>query len=100
MLLIDEAKYLGDSRIELRFNDGRIGVVDARSLVDGAPGTVFTPLKDEAFVRQFGLEHGTLSWPGELDVASEYLYFLAFHNAPELQEQFAEWGYLPQTARV
>jgi hypothetical protein len=100
LLLIDEARYLGDSRIELRFNDGRAGVVDTRALVDGAPGTVFTPLRDEDFVRRFELQYGTLAWPGELDVAPEYLYFLAFREVSELQEQFADWGYLPQTAPV
>lgn len=100
MLLIDKARYLGDSRIELRFNDGRVGVVDARFLTEDAPGTVFEPLREEAFASNFELKYGTLSWPGELDVAAEYLYFLAFRDAPELQEQFAEWGYLPQTAPV
>ena len=42
----------------------------------------------------------TLTWPGDLDVAPEYLYFLAFSSDPALQELFEQWGYLPHEAHV
>jgi uncharacterized protein DUF2442 len=98
LLKIDGAAHLGDARFELRFNDGRTGVVDVGALVEDGPPGLFDRLRDESFVRQFELRHGALCWPDELDVAPEYLYFLAFRDAPGLQEKFAEWGYLPQTA--
>lgn len=98
MLRIEHARYLGDHRFELRFNDGRSGMVDVRPLADEGPGTVFAPLRDEAFAARFALRYGTLTWPGDLDVAPEYLYFLAFRNDPALQDQFEQWGYLPHAA--
>lgn len=100
LLKIEEATYLGSHRFMLRFNDGRSGTVDIRPMVEAGPGTVFAPLADEGFVRRFLLEQGTLYWPGELDVAPEYLYFLAFRHDPTLQEQFERWGYLPHTTRA
>ena len=93
-LKIDDAEYLGNYRVHLTFNDGREGVVDLYPLINDKPQSVFAAFSDEAFVRQFGLEHGTLCWPGERDVAAEYLYFLTFRDDPALQGLFREWGYL------
>lgn|SRR5574338_41769 len=94
LLKITDAEYLGSFRIRLVFSDGRVGEVDGRFLAEGPPQAVFGALADEAFFRQFALEHGTLSWPGERDVAAEYLYFLAFRGDPALQSLFRQWGYL------
>ena len=91
---IEEANYLGDYRVSVCFKDGRRGVVDVRELDRHGPGSVFARLQDETFARLFTIAHGTLSWPGELDVAPEFLYFLAFRTDPALYEQFVEWGYL------
>lgn len=98
LLKIDRAEYLGNYRFRLSFNDGRTGTADIRPLLDDAPQTVFAPLADESFVRRFTLEHGTLCWPNELDVAPEYFYFLAFSDEPALHDQFVSWGYLRETA--
>ena len=100
LLKIEEAHYLGDYRFSLRFSDGRSGTVDIRPLADEGPGAVFAPLADEGFVGDFRLEHGTLCWPGGIDVAPEYLYFLAFRDDPSLRDQFTAWGYLEETARA
>jgi len=94
LLKITDAEYLGAYRIRLTFNDGRVGEVDGRALAEGEPQAVFGALADESFFRQFGLEHGTLCWPGERDVAAEYLYFLTFRGEPALQALFRQWGYV------
>lgn len=94
LLKIEEATYLGGHRFMVRFNDGRSGTVDIRPTADEGPGAVFAPLADEDFVRRFTLE------PGELDIAPEYLYFLAFREEPVLHDQFVAWGYLEQPART
>lgn len=96
LLEITAADYLGDYRIRLSFNDGRAGVADLHALAGTNPQSVFAVFADETFVRQFGLEHGTLCWPGERDVAAEYLYFLAFRDDPALQPLFRQWGYLDE----
>lgn len=59
-------------------------------------GSGFSAFADEAFARQFYLKHGTLCWPGERDVAAEYLYFLAFRDDATLQPLFRQWGYLDE----
>ena len=100
LLKIEEAHYLGEYRFSLRFSDGRSGIVDVRALVDAEPRVVFAPLADEGLVSRFTLEHGTLCWPGDLDAAPEYLYFLAFQDDPALRDRFTEWGYLEEKAHA
>jgi hypothetical protein len=100
MLHIEHARHLGGRRFELHFSDGRSGIADLEPLVAEGPGRVFEPLRDEGFVARFELHYGTLTWPGDLGVAPEYLYFLTLRDDPALREQFEHWGYLPQTPRV
>ena len=97
LLKINDAEYLGNYRVRLAFNDGRNGIADLHALIDAEPPSVFAAFAEEALVRQYRLEHGTLCWPGERDVAPEYLYFLSFQDDPALRETFAEWGYLSAT---
>lgn len=96
LLEITDAQYLDDYRVRLSFNDGRVGVADLHALIDSNPASIFTVFSDEAYVRQFFLKHGTLCWPGERDVAAEYLYFLAFRDDATLQPLFRRWGYLDE----
>jgi len=93
ILHITDAKYLEDYRIEVSFNDGKKGTVD---LSQSLKGTVFDPLKDKNVFSQLKLddELDTIVWPNGADLAPEYLYFQAFKNVPELQDQFKEWGYI------
>ena len=84
---------LGCGKFELTFNSGRTGIVDSTVLGNEQPAAVFQKLKDPSFAEKAAIEHGTLVWPGELDIAAEYLYFLAFSREPELQETFSGWGY-------
>ena len=94
MLHISDADYLGEHRLRVAFNDGREGVADLRSMIFDEPRTVFEPLKDLSAFRQFFIEHGALCWPGELDVAPEYIYYLAFRDDECLRGLFEEWGYV------
>jgi hypothetical protein len=100
MLHISDAEYLAEYRVRVAFNDGREGVADLRPMVFDNPDTVFTPLEDLAVFRQFAIEHGALCWPGEVDVAPEYMYFLAFRDDESLRGLFEEWGYIEAEAAV
>ncbi len=66
--------------LRLRFADGREGVVDVPALatLDG----VFAPLLDPEVFRLARVEAGTVSWPGDVDLAPEALYWAATGDVP------------------
>ena len=67
------AKHLREYRIEVRFDDGKGGVID---LEGELWGEVFEPLKDLALFRRFRFDEEleTIVWPTGADLAPEYLY--------------------------
>lgn len=67
------AIYLGAYRIEVRFEDGKSGVID---LEGELWGEVFEPLRDIALFRQFRFDEelDTIVWPTGADLAPEFLY--------------------------
>ncbi|MDQ1638175.1 MAG: hypothetical protein QOF62_1514 [Pyrinomonadaceae bacterium] len=75
MIEVEDAKYLKDYVIWLRFNDGSQGEVD---LEDELAGEVFEPLNDPEFFKNFTLnpEWKTIAWPNGADFAPEFLYSL------------------------
>lgn len=92
-LHISRAAYAGDYKIEVAFNDGRMGIAD---LAESLDGPVFEPLRDPAEFVRFSVDPdlNTVVWASGADLAPEYLYFLAFKNELELQPLFKRWGYL------
>lgn len=100
MLHISDAEHLGEYRLRVVFNDGREGIADLRPMVFDERRMVFEPLKDLSGFRRFFIEHGTLCWPGDLDIAPEYIYFLAFRDDESLRGLFDEWGYVQTEVAV
>jgi hypothetical protein len=70
---VTEARYLGDYKIWLEFNDGRKGVVD---LADDLYGEHFDVLRDRGRFAEFYLDYGlaTIAWHHGVDFAPDYLY--------------------------
>ena len=68
-----EARYLGDYKVWLEFNDGRKGVVD---LADELHGETRLPLRDRDRFSQFFLDYGlaSIAWLEGQDFAPEFLY--------------------------
>jgi hypothetical protein len=68
-----EARYLGDYKVWLEFNDGRKGVVD---LSDDLYGENMEPLRDKIRFADFYLDYGlaTIAWHDGVDFAPDYLY--------------------------
>ncbi|MBI5234751.1 MAG: DUF2442 domain-containing protein [Deltaproteobacteria bacterium] len=93
ILHVTNAKYAGDYRVEVDFNDGRQGVAD---LSEALRGPVFEPLKDKTKFSQLKAdkELETIVWPNGADLAPEYIYFQAFKEEKELQKKFKKWGYI------
>lgn len=69
-----EARSTEGHRVYVRFEDGLAAEVDLSYLLDY--GGVFEPLRDPEFFRQVraDTELGTITWPGEVDIAPETLY--------------------------
>jgi hypothetical protein len=56
------------------FVDGTTGTVDLSGLVHSPRAGVFARLSDPAIFRQVFVEHGAVTWPGELDLAPDAMY--------------------------
>lgn len=70
-LEVSKAKYLGDYKINLLFNNGESKTVD---LSDKLVGKIFEPLKDKSFFQSFTIKYNTIEWSNGADFAPEYLY--------------------------
>ena len=55
----------------IRFSDGATGLVKLDP--DKLTG-VLAPLCDPSFFQQVSIDHGAVSWPGEIDLAPDALY--------------------------
>jgi hypothetical protein len=80
MLWVTDARYLGDYRVWLAFNDGTSGEAN---LSDRLHGTMFEPLRDKAIFSQvrFDPDADTIVWPNGADLAPEYLKDLVIQQS-------------------
>lgn len=92
MIEVKKAKYVNDYKIEITFNDDKVGTVDFENLIFNDKRGIFLPLQDLDFFKNFTVDY-TLIWSRDLDIAPEFLYFKAFENDNDLQERFQQWGY-------
>jgi hypothetical protein len=92
MFKIQNCKYLNDYQLHIVFNNGISNAVNLKDEVAHEP---YTALQNLDLFRQFYLDHGALCWlNGKIDMAVEYLFFLANKDKPELQTLFKKWGYI------
>ncbi|MGA2730272.1 MAG: DUF2442 domain-containing protein [Terracidiphilus sp.] len=61
-------------RLRVKFSDGAAGIVDMARLVRSPQAGVFAALLDPAVFAQVEIEYGTVTWPGELDLAPDAMY--------------------------
>ena len=69
-----EVKVLPAYRLNVRFGDGLEGMVDMEALVHSSEAGVFAALLDPELFIQAGIEHGVVTWPGEIDLAPDAMY--------------------------
>lgn len=81
--VLEEAAYVGEYTIRVRFSDGVQGNVD---LCEELWGEVFEPLKDVGLFKAFRLdkELNTVAWPSGADLAPEFLHEKAAANPTQL----------------
>ena len=70
-LHVDEAIYISDYKLQLKFNNNKVKKVD---LKDELYGEVFEPLKDKDFFKDFFISHNTIEWKNGADFAPEFLF--------------------------
>ena len=97
MLGVQQAEYVDGYKIRLMFNNGYAGTANLEETILNDKRTIFLKLKDQQMFKDFKLAHSTIVWFDELDLAPEYLFYLAFMEDDELQEQFRQWGYTANT---
>jgi hypothetical protein len=94
MLCVNEAKYAGGYKIRLSFNNGEKGTANLEKTIYNDKRPIFSRLKKESDFANFKVEHSTVVWSDELDLAPEYLFYLAFKESKDYQATFKEWGYI------
>lgn len=84
MLHVIAAKYLGDYRVWLAFDDGAEGEADLSGRLHGP---MFEPLRDKTLFSQvaFDPEADTIVWPNGADLAPEYLRSLVNASVPAVR---------------
>ena len=71
---LQSAEVRDDFKLFVRFLDGTDGIVEMRMLIHSATAGVFSALRDVNVFRQACVEHGAVTWPGELDLAPDAMY--------------------------
>nr|VFJ77909.1 MAG: Protein of unknown function (DUF2442) [Candidatus Kentron sp. FW] len=94
MLSINDAKYAGEYNIRLAFNNGMNGTANLKKTVFSDKREIFLELREKSKFQNFKVEHDTVVWFNELDLAPEFLYFLTFKEDEKFQDQFRSWGYI------
>ncbi len=72
-LEVTAAKHIKNYTLELVFNNGDSKVVD---LEYHLTGSIFQPLKEIEFFKQFSIKYNTIEWQNGADFAPEFLYEL------------------------
>lgn len=94
MLEIINAEYLHDWIIRVEFNNMETHEIDFANKLATDSRSVFKPLKDTKIFADFKVDY-TLTWLyGKIDMAPEYIYFLAHKNDHQYSELFKQWGYV------
>lgn len=71
---VTSARVLQGHRLSIHFADGTQGEVDASRLIFGDRAGVFERLRDPAAFARVRVEHGAVTWPGNLDLAPDAMY--------------------------
>lgn len=71
---VAEVTTLDAFRLRVRFFDGVEGHVDMNALVHSPTAGVFAQLADPVRFAEAYVEYGTVTWPGERDLAPDAMY--------------------------
>ena len=69
-----DVRPLPRHRLAVTFADGTYGEVDVSKLIFNQVPGVFEQLRDLDRFAEVGIDHGAVTWPGELDLAPDAMY--------------------------
>jgi len=81
---VTAVEYVGDYKLQLRFNNGTQGIVD---LEQELYGEIFEPLRDKTLFQQVFITNRTIEWPNGADFAPEFLFEMIQENRVPENEQ-------------
>ena len=61
-------------KLRVYFVDGTQGIIDLSDQVHASNAGVFAALADPVLFGQVFVEHGAVTWPGEIDLAPDAMY--------------------------
>ncbi|MBI3147274.1 MAG: DUF2442 domain-containing protein [Betaproteobacteria bacterium] len=61
-------------RLQLRLVDGTEGTIELAAMIHSSGAGVFASLADPGVFAQVFVEHGAVTWPGEIDLAPDAMY--------------------------
>ena len=73
MLHVIDAKYIGDYKISVEFNDGCRFVADFESVIKSDHRPIVQQLADVKIFKDFSLQVHTITWSNGVDFAPEYI---------------------------
>lgn len=73
LISVTNAKYQGEYKVFLQFDNGDAGIVD---LEKHLTGEIFEPLKNVEYFKNFFIDTWTIGWENGADFAPEFLYSL------------------------
>lgn len=71
---LTKVKPLAHYKLEVEFIDGIQGFVEMKQKVMSQDAGVFASLRDIELFNQVYLEHGAVTWPGEIDLAPDTMH--------------------------
>lgn len=71
---VKDVEALPGFRLHVRFVDGTEGIVDLAVLIHSPSAGIFSSLVNPALFAQVFVEHGAVTWPGEIDLAPDAMY--------------------------
>ena len=69
---VTSVHVVGPYILQVTFRDGCSRTVDMEPTV--RRGRIFEPLKDPEYFAKAFVDFGTVAWPGDIDIAPEFLY--------------------------
>lgn len=71
---VTSIQVLPHFRLSVCFVDGTQGIIDLSHSVHSPNAGVFAALRDPVLFEQAYVEHGAVTWPGEIDWAPDAMY--------------------------